>query len=184
MYLQNVDLAKYCHQQVPNYGGMLPKQISKRLYVFHWRICVLKSQFLLKNQFLNISIAQWLWSTQFCYKISHCKINTGPYGNNSSSSANAKNFLLLLLLSCFSRVRLCATPQTAAHQAPSSLGKNTGVSCHFLLQCMKVKSGSEVAQSCLTLGISNSCRDHFILIQSSMINLLVFLQTSYMLLGL
>ena len=32
-----------------------------------------------------------------------------------------------------------------------SPGKNTGVSCHFLLQCMKVKSESEVAQSCLTL---------------------------------
>ena len=28
----------------------------------------------------------------------------------------------LLLLSCFSRVRLCATPETAAHQAPPSLG--------------------------------------------------------------
>ena len=32
-----------------------------------------------------------------------------------------------------------------------SPGKNTGVSCHFLLQCMRVKSESEVAQSCLTL---------------------------------
>ena len=32
-----------------------------------------------------------------------------------------------------------------------SLGKNTGVGCHFLLQCIKVKSESEVAQSCLTL---------------------------------
>ena len=30
--------------------------------------------------------------------------------------------LLLLLLSCFSRVRLCATPWTAAHQAPPSMG--------------------------------------------------------------
>ena len=29
--------------------------------------------------------------------------------------------LLLLLLSCFSRVRLCATPYMAAHQAPPSL---------------------------------------------------------------
>ena len=28
-----------------------------------------------------------------------------------------------------------------------SPGKNTGVGCHFLLQCMKVKSESEVAQS-------------------------------------
>ena len=61
--------------------------------------------------------------------------------------------MLLLLLSHFSRVRLCVTPETAAHQAPPSLdspGKNTGVGCHFLLQCMKVKSESEVAQSCLT----------------------------------
>ena len=32
-----------------------------------------------------------------------------------------------------------------------SPGKNTGVGCHFLLQCMKVKSESEVAQSCTTL---------------------------------
>ena len=32
-----------------------------------------------------------------------------------------------------------------------SPGKNTGVGCHFFLQCMKVKSESEVAQSCQTL---------------------------------
>ena len=32
------------------------------------------------------------------------------------------SILLLLLLSRFSRVRLCATPWTAAHQAPLSLG--------------------------------------------------------------
>ena len=60
---------------------------------------------------------------------------------------------LLLLLICFSRVRLCATPETAAHQAPrpwDSPGKSTVVGCHFLLQCMKVESESEVAQSCPT----------------------------------
>ena len=33
-----------------------------------------------------------------------------------------------------------------------SPGKNTGVGCHFLLQCRKVKSESEVAQLCSTLG--------------------------------
>ena len=38
-----------------------------------------------------------------------------------------------------------------------SLGKNTGVDCHFLLQCMKVKSESEVAQSCLTLSDPMDC---------------------------
>ena len=31
-----------------------------------------------------------------------------------------------------------------------SPGKNSGVGCHFLLQCIKVKSEREVAQSCLT----------------------------------
>ena len=108
----------------------------------------------------------------------------------------------LLLLSRLSCVWLCATPETAAHQAPPSLGfsrqehwsglpfpspmhegeewkwsrsvvsdssrphglqptrllrpwdfpgKSTGVGCHCLLQCVKVKSESEVTQSSLTL---------------------------------
>ena len=38
-----------------------------------------------------------------------------------------------------------------------SPGKNTGVGCHFLLQCMKVKSKSEVAQSCPTLSDPMDC---------------------------
>ena len=38
-----------------------------------------------------------------------------------------------------------------------SPGKNTGVGCYFLLQCMKVKSESEVAQSCPTLGNPMDC---------------------------
>ena len=38
-----------------------------------------------------------------------------------------------------------------------SPGKNTGVGCHFLLQCKKVKSESEVAQSCLTLSDPMDC---------------------------
>ena len=67
---------------------------------------------------------------------------------------------LLLLLCRFSHVRLCATPWTAAHQALcpwDSPGKNTGVGCHFLIQCMKVESESEVAQSCLTLSNPMDC---------------------------
>ena len=35
--------------------------------------------------------------------------------------------------------------------------KNTGVGCCFLLQCMKVKSESEVAQSCPTLSNPRDC---------------------------
>ena len=38
-----------------------------------------------------------------------------------------------------------------------SPGKNTGVGCHFLLQCRKVKSESEVTQSCLTLSDPMDC---------------------------
>ena len=38
-----------------------------------------------------------------------------------------------------------------------SPGKNTGVCCHFLLQCRKVKSESEVAQSCPTLSDPMDC---------------------------
>ena len=49
-------------------------------------------------------------------------------------------------------LQLCPTlcdPPDGSHQAPrpwDSPGKNTGVGCHFLLQCMKVKSEREVAQ--------------------------------------
>ena len=38
-----------------------------------------------------------------------------------------------------------------------SPGKNTGVGCHFLLQCMKVKSESEVVQSYLTFSDPMDC---------------------------
>ena len=68
--------------------------------------------------------------------------------------------LLLLLLSRFSHVRLCVTPYTAATRLPhpwDSAGKNTGVGCHFLLQCMKVKNKSEAAQSCPTLSDPMDC---------------------------
>ena len=60
-----------------------------------------------------------------------------------------------------SRVWLLATSWTAAYQAPlhpwDFPGKNTGVGCHFLLQCMKVKSQSEVTQSCPTLSNPMDC---------------------------
>ena len=60
----------------------------------------------------------------------------------------------------FSCVRLCATPQIAAHQAPSSLGfsrKEHWSGLPVLLQCMKMKSEIEVAQLCLTLSDPMDC---------------------------
>ena len=53
--------------------------------------------------------------------------------------------LLLLLLSCFSHVRLCdpIDGSPPGSPVPGILQARTGVGCHFLLQCMKVKSKSE-----------------------------------------
>jgi len=47
-------------------------------------------------------------------------------------------------------------PTRLTHPWDSS-GKNTGVDCHFLLQCMKVKSESKVTQSCPTLSDPMDC---------------------------
>ena len=57
----------------------------------------------------------------------------------------------------------CLTVQTRRQQPTrlphpwDSPGKNTGVGCHFLLQCIKVTSESEVAQSCPTLSGPRDC---------------------------
>jgi len=54
------------------------------------------------------------------------------------------------LQSCPNSVRPQRQQPTRLPRPWDSPGKNTGVGCHFLLQCMKVKSESEVAQSCST----------------------------------
>ena len=64
----------------------------------------------------------------------------------------------LLLLSRFSRIRLCATPETAAHQAPPSLGFSrqehwSGLPFPSPMQ----ESESEAAQSCPTLSDPMDC---------------------------
>ena len=47
-------------------------------------------------------------------------------------------------------VRPCRWQPTRLPHLWDSPGKNIGVGCHFLLQCMKVKSESEVTQSCVS----------------------------------
>ena len=51
----------------------------------------------------------------------------------------------------------CRRQPTRLHCPWDSPGKNTGMGCHFLLQCRKVKSESEVAQSCPTLSDPMDC---------------------------
>ena len=65
-----------------------------------------------------------------------------------------------MLLSHFSHVWLWWPQRQQPIRLPhpwDSPGKNTGVGCHSLLQCMKVKSESEVTQLCLTLSDPMDC---------------------------
>ncbi|XDA70263.1 hypothetical protein R6Z07F_000639 [Ovis aries] len=70
------------------------------------------------------------------------------------------SMLLLLLLSRFSRVRLCATPETAAHQAPPSLGfsrQERWSGLPFPSPMHESENEREVAQSCPTLSDPMDC---------------------------
>ena len=92
-----------------------------------------------------------------------------PGGLQSMSSLRVKRncatntlfppyILLLLLLSHFSRVRLCATPQTAAQQAPLSLGFSRQEHWSGLpFPSPMHASESEVTQSCPTLSDPMDC---------------------------
>ena len=68
---------------------------------------------------------------------------------------------MLLLLQVASVVFDSVQPQrwqpTRLPHPWDSPGKDTGAGCHFLLQCMKVKSESEVAQLCPTLSDPMTC---------------------------
>ena len=70
----------------------------------------------------------------------------------AAAAATAKSLLLCSTL--------CKPQRRQPTRLPSpcdSPGKNTRVGCHFLLQCMKVKSQSEVIQSCPTLSNPMDC---------------------------
>ena len=92
--------------------------------------------------------------------ISHMLCNSFVCGFFYSACFLDSPMLLLLLLSRFSHVQLCATPQTAAHQAPLSLEfsrQEHWSGLPFPSPCMQVKSESEVAQSCPTLSDPMDC---------------------------
>ena len=74
-----------------------------------------------------------------------CLLLSTKAGDSTLEAAAAKSPQLCLILRPHRR-----QPTRLPHPWDSP-GKNTGVGCHFLLQCMKVKSESEVAQSFLTL---------------------------------
>ena len=87
-------------------------------------------------------------------------LNITNYYKNTNQSYNEVSVLLLLLLSHFSRVQLCVTPWTAAHQAALSLGfsrQEHWSGLPFLSPMHEVKIESEVTQSCPTLSNPMDC---------------------------
>ena len=63
-----------------------------------------------------------------------------PLSSPSPPALNLSQHLVLVLVSRFSHVGLCHRRQPTRLPCPwNSPGQNTGVGCHFLLQCMKVK---------------------------------------------
>ena len=73
-------------------------------------------------------------------------------GYNAAAAAAAKS-----LQSCLTLCDPIDGSPPGSSRPGDSPGKNTGVGCHFLLQCMKVKSESEFAQSCPTLSDPMDC---------------------------
>ena len=84
------------------------------------------------------------------------KTHQDNWGNRTLDSRLDNSIAAKSLQSCLT---LCdpTTPSTRLPRSWDSPGKNTGVGCHFLLQCMKVKSESEVAQAG---PVSDSSRPH------------------------
>ena len=83
-----------------------------------------------------------------------------PGSSSFSLSQVVDKFSQLLLLSCFiesDSVRPHRWQPTRLPHPWDSLGKNTGVGCHFFLQCMKEISKNEVTQSCPTLSDRMVC---------------------------
>ena len=86
-------------------------------------------------------------------------------GSRNNSKATYPFYKFQILPCCCCQVTSVVFDSVQPHRwQPSRLphswdspGKNTGVSCHFLLQCMKVKSESKFAQSCPTLGNTMDC---------------------------
>ena len=87
------------------------------------------------NEKIEKEIKETISSTIATKRIKYLRINLPKETNDL--------YMLLLLLSHQSCPTLCDPIDPACPW--DSPGKNTGVGCHYLLQCMKVKSESEVA---------------------------------------
>ena len=114
----------------------------------------------------------WIWNSQECICPSCINVLKNLVLKRDThfsylSSLMSIHFLILrqYICLCCCQVASVVSDSVRPHgQQPTRLlrpwdspGKNTGVGCHFLLQCMKVESESEVTQSCLTLSYPIDC---------------------------
>ena len=87
----------------------------------------------------SLPLLQWIFPTQ----------------ESNQGFLNCRRFLLIPVAAAAKLLQwyltLCDPTDTRLPRPWGSPGKNTGVGCHFLLQCMKVKSEIEVTQWCPTL---------------------------------
>ena len=141
---------------LPLWAPVVAVQSLSRVWLFvtPWTAAHQASLFLTVSQDLlklTSPVGNWNYA-------SLCSGFPGGAGGEESTSQCRRH----KLLSRFSRVRLCATrphrwQPTRPRRTWDSPGKITGVGCHFLLQSMKVKSESEVTQSCPTLSYPMDC---------------------------
>ena len=116
-----------------------------------------------------------LKEAQVGIKIAGRNINNLRYADDTTLMAESKEELKSLLMKVkeesekvglklnIQKTKIMASGPIRSHQIRSvtqscpTLCKNTGVGCHCLLQCRKVKSESEVAKSCPTLSDPMNC---------------------------
>ena len=109
--------------------------------------CCALLQGIFSTQGLNLSLLCLLHWQAYSLPLSHQGSRPSTSIRVKSNSAATAPAAAKSLQSCLT---LCDPIDGSPPGSPSpwdSPGKNTGVGCHFLLQCMKVKSESEVAQS-------------------------------------
>ena len=151
----------------------VPCALEKKLYSFAFGWNVLKIS--MRSISSKVSYKTWVsllilfsWSAHWCewgVKVSYYYCVTV----NFSFYVLVFNFFMYwgtpILDACCCQVTSVVSNSVQPHRwQPTrfpcpwdSPGKNTGVGCHFLLQCMKLKSESEVTQSCLILSDPMDC---------------------------
>ena len=89
----------------------------------------------------------------------HCCVSLGVQqsGNNFNTNKIERPCCCYVALVVSDSARPHKREPTQLPCPRDSPGKNSGVGCHFLLQCMKVKSENEVAQLCPTLSDPTDC---------------------------